>query len=308
MKKYLICTLLALIITTFTSLPVEAESVSLGIYPPIIRLKMMPNQTQETAVNITNYSSSKQTILLRALPFDGSLGSDMIHYQATAPEPLTALPFKGISILSTQGEPLNTLSLDPLETQQVSLKVAAPASFDHKDYYFSLVALNDPQATQSAIKTLLGVSSNVIVSVNPDPSQAKIIQFKSPDFLTKGPVPFTVKIANQGNTVFIASGTVTVKNLFGQKAGTLLVPQHFVLAHSSRFLSHPEVKDNTISWNRGFLFGLYRSDLSLSIEGGNTLTAHTYFLALPTTALIIAILILSFIIGIYLRVRRKLIK
>lgn len=306
MKKYFICTILAVIITTFSPLPVEANSVSLGIYPPIIRLKMMPGQTHQTAINITNYSSSKQTVLLRALPFDGSLGSDMIHYQTTLPQPITSLPFKGITLHSSTAESVGTLSLDPLETQQIILKVTAPASFDHKDYYFSLVALNDPQATQSAIKTLLGVSSNVLISINPNTVQAQITQFSSPALLSKGPVPFTVKVANRGDSVFIASGAITIKNLFGQKIDTIVLPQHFVLAHSSRFLSNPEAKNNTLSWDRGFLFGLYRSDLSLSVEGGNTLTSHTYFLTLPTTALVIATLILLFIIGIYLRVKKKL--
>jgi hypothetical protein len=304
MKKYLICTFLAVIITVVHPLPIEAESVSLGIYPPIIRLKMMPNQTQQTTVNITNYSSSKQAVLLRALPFDGALGSDEIHYQASTPQPVSNLTFKGISLLSVQGEALNTLSLDPLQTQQINLKVSAPASFDHKDYYFSLVALNDPQATQSAIETLLGVSSNILISVDPVAPQAQINRFRTQKFFSKGPVSFNLKVANTGDSVFIASGTVIIKNIFGQKVGTVLLPQHFILAHSSRSFSDSQT--SSLSWNKGFLFGLYKADLSLTIEGGNSLTSHTYFLALPTTALIITLLVLLFIIGIYLRVRKKL--
>jgi len=304
MKKYLICTFLAVIITVIYPLPIEAESVSLGIYPPIIRLKMMQNQTQQTTVNITNYSSSKQVVLLRALPFDGALGSDEIHYQASTPQPVSNLTFKGISLLSVQGEALNTLSLDPLQTQQINLKVSAPASFDHKDYYFSLVALNDPQATQSAVKTLLGVSSNILISVDPFAPQAQINRFSTQKFFSKGPVLFNLKVANTGDSVFIASGTVIIKNIFGQKVGTVLLPQHFILAHSSRSFSDSQT--SSLSWNKGFLFGLYKADLSLTIEGGNSLTSHTYFLALPTTALIITLLVLLFIIGIYLRVRKKL--
>lgn len=281
-----------------------ADSTSIGIYPPIIRLVTTPSTTVTTPVNLTNYSTSPRTILLRALPFTGSSSptQSISYLPNTKPLQVEQLPFKNVQLLNSDGGPISSLTLAPMQTQQITLSVAPSPKFDHQDYYFSLLALVSPSGNSGQISTVLGVSSAVLISVSPVDPSVTISKFKAPSFLIHGPVTFSVRLKNSTNTLVKTSEKLTIKNMLGKKVAEISLPQTLLLAKATRKLDG----DSGISWKENHLFGLYTATLEVGVNGKTILTSQRHFTAMPVMASIVVSIILLFLITMYLRVMKKL--
>ena len=305
----------------------QGDEFSLGIYPPILEINAQPPANIEANIYLQNLSDFPQNLKIILKSFRPSeRGDGTLRYISKdtieGPDPLILQKIK----VYDQDIALDILSLDPFESRELTLKISLDSGDPLGDYYFSVIFVSqetqDTDISQSQIPG--GIGTNVILSVGQKGVvQGEIKEFSIPRILGSGPVPITLWLQNNSSHYVLPTGRIIIQDMLGREAGQVsILPQH-VLANSARFMidtdqaspsasledqiSRLSKKHAVLIWPKKFLFGLYTAYAHVKLsENGPVFETKTSFIALPTYMLF-AISFLAFVlIGIYLKVKRKI--
>ncbi len=303
----------------------ESNTFSLGISPPIIVVNAKPPANVEAKVTIQNKSETTQNLALNFKTFRLSTKANgQIEYLPDNQiEDRYNLIFKKLKVYDGETE-LNTLKLNPFQSKSLTLRLYVDPSIASGDYYISVLFVSNTNTSAiSSSTTLGGIGTNLILSIGErEQFKGSISQFNVPFFVTNGPVPFTLLIGNDGDNYFQPRGRVSIRDMFGRDQGFIEILPQYVPAHSKRYIidtlqalpSKTELDyQSSLSQDhpvmilpKKFLFGIYTASLNVKLsENGPTFQRSVSFISLPIY-LIFAFTLFSFIIiGVYVKVKKK---
>lgn len=315
--------LLSTTVFLFSSSPLYAERIAIGVSPPIIHIVADPPAnilTPITLQNLTDQSTTFRIIFKPFIPSGKENGQGVyIANEKGIPGPDQEI-FEKVQILDNDHS-VETLTLGPKQQKTFTLHIGIPEDEPLSDYYFSIVFINktdQKNESKNFSSTSAGVATNVLLSIGKEDAKGGIKEFSAPNFLGKGPVPFTVRIANAGEHVIAPNGSIIIHNMFNQPIGEVTLLPVNILAHSTRAIpdtsQNPENKKRSLAaqysiyapvalWQENFLLGFYTATLTVSLSNnGPVYIRSTNFTAFPIS-LFIALFIISFIL---LLIRKRL--
>jgi hypothetical protein len=314
----------------FSALPqiVLAEGVSLQVNPSVLQIRAHTSSEVSAPFVIQNQSDKSIKLKLGYKLFDPSKSQNGKVEFLSEPGAKESI-FEYIQVVDTNNTPINSLDLGPKQQKQLSVKVNLPENQPSADYYFSLIFLHDitPQTDQNSTlrdrkdqHTITniqgGIATNVLLAVGaPETAQGYIEEFSTPLYLQSGPVPFTINVKNTGLHFINPKGTIMIRNIFGQTVGKVEIPTTAVLAGTTRSLLDRDqlmkaIKDETTPkaiWPERFLLGFYSANINIAMAPEGPFYNQTVrFFAFPLHILLGLIVVITLIVSIYIRVKKKL--
>lgn len=316
-----------------------AEGVSLSTYPSTIQIRAQTPGDIRSGFTIENKSEETVKLVIQLKPFKADITNDgrLIYIENNDP-PI----FKKVQVVDN-GFAVSNIELGPKQSKNLTLRVQLDGQEQPQDQYFSVVFLTvDPPLTDEPVEDAVarsnaqaGIALNVLMSIGPKAlPRGYLEEYSTPAFRTSGPVPFTVKIKNNGTHYFTPKGVILIKNIFGQTVGKIDLQNANILAGTSRSLVgtpyqvsanntaekssvsletpnlstvEKDNKDLYSVWPEKFLFGFYKAELSIALsENGPLFTQTISFFAIPTNFLIGLSILALIVLLIGLRIRKKL--
>jgi len=323
---------LTLILASTGSRKVEAEEVSFGVMPTLTQIVTQSGRTVEAEISVKNNDNESITLKPLFQPFTASPSENgEVSYQETVPDYL-----RFIRILA-DGQPASEVALFPHEEKSLRVQIQVPENESSKDYYFSLILFNQPkQMSQNqqekeiyAVSSISGgVASHFLVTVNPSQTTVlKLTEFSAPPLSASSPVPFRVRLRNEGKHYARVFSEIEIENLLGMKVETVKSGPAIILANSSRSLNSGQ---KTMSKNQEIyllntqsdtkppetpsvfqktkLFpGIYRATLSVGSDSMKSpIKSSVYFTVLPVELLFSAVVIILVLLLIKSRIKKRL--
>ncbi len=296
------CFVVSLLAMTLVK-PVQAQVISLSIWPPLLEVQMMPGKTVTQVYKLTNNTDSFLSITPKIFPFEplGENGQIKINQGKKLendPSPyFFSFASGNPSASSGQLEIDKPFMMDPQGTKEILLKVTLPKGSPEKDYYFTLlfstsVKYPDNNSNQTSSVTQIGTNILLTSSIDENPALlARLIEFSAPKIVDSfSPTSFVVKIENWGKTYFKPFGKIEIKGILKQKDEIKLLEQN-VLSSSIRKLDLPSFKPK-------FPIGPFKARIELYLtEGkiGTPLSREIVFWYLPYKILLAIPLVLLLI-------------
>jgi hypothetical protein len=299
----------------------EKNQFSLGVYPSLLEITAEPPSNINTGVTIENKSQNKINLNIVFRPFKAATSNDgQIEFLPdNTSTGADASIFQKIKVYDGEAE-VKKITLAPLESRSLSLRINLDQATEPSDYYFSLLFVSDQTENKiSSTQAIGGIGTNVLLSVgNRQKAAGYIAEFDAPFLITGNSTPFTLAVQNSTGQLINPSAQILIYDMFGRKAGELTLPPQYILANTKRYLKNQEVNDEQakiksqeesplVLWKRSFLFGVYKADASVTLsDGQKPLRSSIIFVALPIY-LIFALSFFSFIaISVYIRVKKKI--
>lgn len=324
MKKLLLFTLLFLLAS---KVPTFASEASFEVYPPITEISAGIPSAVETKITISNQKETPQdlNIILRSFQGTSNNSGGIELLPEDTPPGADPLLFEKIEFFDGES-PVRKFHLNSFETKSLKMKIRLDETSQTGDYYFSVIFMAEGQAPDkgSGSRVNLGIGTNVLLTIGKaDSAKGEIKSFTTSFFKEKGPVAFTLLVSNSSRNFIKPKGEVIINNIFGQTVGKLeLIPQN-ILAGTSRYmkdkkqiepkealqkqLNSLKLKNEVVLWPETFLLGIYKAKVTLKMsENGPTITADQTFLALPVLWVAGFSLVVLLILGIGLRVMKKI--
>ena len=310
-----------------------ADGTSLKISPSSIRLQAQAPADIHAPFTIENQSDNAISFKIGYKLFDtqNSQNGTVIFLKDGQSVPGQDQHFfDKVQVIDSDNFSHDIVELGPKQKKQLMLRISLPAGEPSADYYFSLVFLEnttqldqtnttaDKKKQPSAITLQSGIGNNVFLAVGPKVApQAKIDTFTTSGLKLSGPIPFLLQVSNKGSHYLTSSGTITIKNLFGQAVGKVSVPKSVILAGTSRTFTSTSnqstandaqlLSGSTVIWPQKLLLGFYTATLDLSLtDQGPVVARTTRFMVLPLSFLLGLLLSVVGIGLIFWRVRKKL--
>lgn len=308
MGMKLICLVTVLVLLLLSSNPIQAEEASIGVYPPILEIKAKEGAVVEAPITIVNGSETLQQIGISLEAFDvrsNTNGTVQFIPKERISQRLKAF-LNSVSFVEN-GTDVKTINLYPKESINLILTFPVVES-SSEEFYFSPIFSILPtslEASGTTASVSAGISVLVFASLNETPNlKPDVKSFSTGTFHNTSPIEFRLEAQNTGNHFKNIRGKMLLYNMFGGKAGETEIPAQIITANSSRTL---QLKGNKpITWEEKFPFGFYTAKAVLSYENGPTVSKDTSFFVLPLLPLLILLALLVFILGVMLRVIRKL--
>lgn len=320
MKKFLFILIFSIFYLVFAKLPVYAQNINLGVYPPIFQATTTPPSEISAPVSVYNFSDNSVDLKIVIKPFSQS-ESENGEVSYLAKSPTGDFIAKNVRVLDDKNE-ISGITLSAKEIKKLTLKITVPKDQSRSDYYFSIIFLSSGQEinTSNTSFSLGGVATNVLVSIGPQgPTNGEIKQFSAPFFLQNGPVPFTLKVLNKSDHYVTPKGQILIKNMFGQTVGKIdLLPVN-ILSNTARFIPDYQsylislknkgfkFDSKTIFWREKFLLGPYTASLTISLsDEGPVFKRSVFFIAFPAEGLIALVLVIFIVLIIRKKIKNRL--
>lgn len=328
MKKLKILNLsfiLGLLFFTFSFLflaKASAQSVSLGVYPPILQVNTTPPAEASSPISIYNLTDNSVNVKIILKPFTAS-GSENGNPAYLDQSPTQSFIANNVKILDGKNI-IDSITLSAKETKKIALSINIPKDQSRSDYYFSVIFISSEQSQieSNSSQSLGGVATNVLLSVGPQgPTNGEIKEFSAPFFIESGPVPFNLRILNSSDHYITPKGQILITNMFGQTIGKVELLPVNILSNTTRAIpDYPSYvlasKDNNLKfdfktafWNEKVLFGLYKADLTISLSNsGPNFKRTIHFFAFPFYGVLTIILIIIIILIVRKRIKNRLVQ
>lgn len=308
--KLKISLLLAIFFVLSITSAAYAQEFSTGVNPPILQIEAKTPSNIKAPITLQNFSTQPITYSIFLRPFkpnsqkngepnyDPSLN---LNYQDF---------FEHVS-LQADSKTITDLTLSPGESKDLTLRISLPEGFKSSDYYFTVVFLADDTKTETGTSTAGargGIGTNVLLSVGSKSNpQGRISAFSVPKFVTHGPVPFTLELANHNDYFVSSKGNLIVKNMFNQAVGNLDFGPINILANSNRLVGNNNNEENPVLyWNEKFPIGIYKAKANVALsDQGPLLTKTITFVAFPLQAFAIIIILALVFSWVIRRARKK---
>lgn len=286
----------------------EAESIDLGVFPPVITIDALSPASVESPISIENFSNRSLILNIIFRPFKPLENGDIEYLEDEEVVGIEPLLSSKVQIYDNE-HAVKKLTLSPKQKKDVTLRIEIAPDQKPSDYYFSTIFISEDLTNIGSTQSLAigGIATNVILSVGPGgPTKGRISQFSAPFFLLKGPIPFKLKVANDSSHYITTNGVITIKDIFGKTVGKMdLLPVN-VLAKSERIIPSANVRSPEVLWDEKFLLGIYRAKVAMGLsEEGPILSKTTTFLAFPLELLAGLLISISIVVLIVKRARQK---
>jgi hypothetical protein len=306
----------------------HAEGISLKVNPSVLQMRTQVPSDVRAPFIIENQSNQSVKLKIGYKLFDPTKSQDGKVVFLDDPGSYSEI-FNYIQVLDTDNTAINSLDLGPKQQKQLQVRVILPQNHPSADHYFSLVFLHEitPQTDQNStvrdrkdqhtITTIQGgIAANVLLAVGQsETAQGYIEEFSSPIYLQSGPVAFSLKVKNTGLHYINPKGTITIKNVFGQRVGKVEIPSTAILAGTTRSLldsnqllqaAQPS-PDAKAVWSEKFLLGLYSAELNIAMAAeGPTYNQTIRFFAFPVHIALGILLIITMAVVIYIKVKKRI--
>lgn len=170
---------------------------------------------------------------------------------------------------------LTTFSLETKIRKEVPFKVVVPEDASPGGHYAVLFFTAVPKEAEGATLSISGRVGALVYLVVPGDviETGRIVSFKGPSFVAKGPIKFTTLFENTGTSHYDPRGSIKISSLFKKDLVTLEFPEKTVLPQGRRLID--------IIWETEYLIGRYKAELNLADGAGNVHTATLSFWAFP---------------------------
>jgi len=287
--------------------PAQAQSLSLGIYPPLLEVMIKPGKSITQVYKIINNGDVDLVLQSKIVPFEPADELGGIQLLENQPQSLS------LDWFSFQNADLNLgdqFVLKAQSDQQVVLKIKIPQNAPEDDYYLTLLFENqlEPLLSLSASQAQIKIGANILLTISESgepPRKAEIIEFKVQSAKLKvidsfTPPQFVLRIKNTGRSLFKPMGTITTTGWFGQKYPLNLLPEN-ILTKSIRKIGCENDEETKICRLKAkFLLGPYSAKVEFGLDKiSNDYAAQVNFIALPIKlfgVVFFIIIILVFII------------
>jgi len=313
---------------SFGSRPAFAESLSLKVSPPLLKIDAVQPADTQAPFTIENQGNETITLTISYKFFKPEGENGQIAYIAQ-PDQTDKILLKKVQIVDKDGFAIDSFRLDPKEKKQLKLRILIDQNDPTDNYYFSAIFSTKPEQTTSDMQLArqdktntsfigTGIAMNVLLTVGPQlPPQTYIEEFSTPFYRKSGPVPFTVRIQNKGNQVISPKGVILITNMFGQTIGKVELPKTNILSGDIRALSNSNAalynstsemdKPKQAVWPEKFLLGFYTAKLSLVIsDEGPIYNKSIPFIAFPVNFVVGIIVGIILLLTIYFRLKKRL--
>jgi hypothetical protein len=289
----------------------NAQSLGIGIYPPVLQIDTTPPASVKATINVANQTDQSATYNIFLEPFtagnkyngepdfDSALISDYKNF------------FSKVQVFDGS-HAVENITLAPKQKKSLTLHIGLAKNDKPQDYYFSVLFVSSVKDTGggSVSSARGGVGTNVLVSVGPkQPAAGLIDSFKTSGFQSSGPVKFDLLVKNTGSSYFAPKGSVLIRDMFGKTVGQVSILPVNVLAGSKRLV--PSSKNTTLThpqvvWNQKFLLGFYTATATLSLsDQGPLVRKTTTFFAFPIEGILGILICLLIMVAIFKRVKAK---
>ncbi len=292
---------LALLALLASSQAAYAQEVGYSVSPSLVQLKAYNSTQMHGVIRITNLHQQPLTLSYSFMPVkQSSLGDGNLLPAPVTPAYLNL--FRHVQ-LDFNGKPLNTLQLQGLQSESLSLSINIPQQ-SPRDYYFSILftpVISAPiNSSSSTIQPSLGTT--ILVSHSPVTKPASITSFSTNSFYIHGPITFNLEVSNPNSTLSNAQGAITIHSLLGQRIAVIPLDNALLLQGNMRNLtSHGE----KITWPENWLLGVYTAKVSV-VSNNDLKTSRTiHFTVVPLFTLIIITVFTALVIGIAVKIWRK---
>lgn len=278
---------------TRTQLDIESQGDFI-IGPGKTEVSVAPGETETRNITVTNRTDSSANFTIGIEDFTSATGTDQV-----------------VELLGDQQGPnslrdlidpeLDEFTLASGERISFNVTVSIPAEAEPGGRYGAVIVSNTPSAQEvdgTTARIVSRLASLFLVRVEgPVEESGALSDFKlsGPDsvFWSDLPSGFEILFENTGNIHLAPYGQIEITNLFGQTIDRLAVDAYFALPDSTRY--------RAISWNPGFLFGLYEAELSLnrSLTDQQVVDQATVsFWVIPWKVLVLVLLGILVLVGI----------
>lgn len=284
------------------------SEVSLGVYPPIIRVKSNPGADVNVPITVLNNSEDSINVELSLKPFydSGKMDGSVLYY-AEKDIPQKDLDFLNQVKVKDKDTDIKRINIYPKEYKTLNLNFKTPKDIS-SDYYFSVIfskavekTLSDE--TKSYIKP--GVAINVLVSKNQSMQSLQIYDLDTDQIQLSGPARITLIVKNNSDHYGTFSGEMVLFDIFGKAVERTELNREIILGRSSKSFTG-KGKENKIELGDKFMFGLYTVRAEIKYEGKNIVSKETKFFATPLTFLMIIIIVLFIALSIIIKVLKRL--
>lgn len=266
----------------------NAESLSLGVYPPITEIEAVPPAAIDQPILIHNVSFDPVTLSIRIEPFIAVKESGAITFPPASQLDDSFLQY--VSIWD-KDERVTEVGLAPGQEKTLTLHIDILEKEKPSDYYFSVIFINKIDqslfaeggsfAKENVTMLQGGIATNILLTIGPkDQAKGSIETFSTPKFLQGGPVPFSLRVKNSGVHRTKVKGTILIKNMFNQTVGNIQIQDTNILSGATRRIENDA--SGNIVWKESFLLGRYTAILTLAFsEQGPIFTRIITFYAFP---------------------------
>ena len=294
-KPFLLSLLIGLFLSIIPTTPLhqvhaQESGRSLSIIPPKFELFANPGDTVTEKIRIRNDSDFPVTYQVIVEDF-GSTGEEgHVALEEESPDSL-------FSLATWIAPSVNEIILQPGEEQSFSYAINVPKDAEPGGHYASILFQSTQEDLPGVTDVTQRIGSLILLRVSGNIEEnANIETFTAPGHSQTGPIPFTLRVVNDGNVHIRPKGTIIVTNLFGKKVDEIPLDGANVLPGATRKME--------TEWENENLFGSYKATLVATYGQQNLpLTAATKFNVFSNTALILiaiaAIAIVFFLISLF---------
>ncbi len=268
----------------------ETGSIALSVSPQVFEVSADPGDVVTESFKIVNGTDIDLTLSATPKNFtpEGEDGSINLTQEST--------PYSLASWISVS--PLEVVV--PARGSQVfDFVITLPVDAEPGSHLGSVIVQTNPvdiDGSGAAVSQEIGPL--ILVSVSGDIVEAaEIASFTTDSVWEKGPIAFETRVTNNGNVHFKPSGTIEIKNIFGNVVTNIDLEEKNVLPNSTRKLVNEWAPS-------GFTVGRYTADLTLVYgSDGVILTDSISFTVFPYK--VIVPVTLGVILLVYLGVKYR---
>jgi hypothetical protein len=306
----------------------HAQSVDLGIYPPVFQIQTVPPSSIKIPFSIQNFADSSVDLIISLKPFTAANSENgtisFLNDISSYPDPSL---LERIQVLDND-IPIDTLTLAPKQKKNLNLTIDVPKNEVKGEYYIALLFTSSNQNTlnSSSTQATAGISSNILLSVGPfGNAKGYIEDFSTNPFVAKGPISFNVRVKNTSDRYITPKGDIIITNFFGQTIGKVNLLPVNILANTVRRIPDSAQSDiNSAAfakiqdivnknaypvavWPEKFLLGPYTATLTVALsDSGPLYKKSIIFFAFPTEYLIFVLIIVIILLFIAWRIKQKI--
>lgn len=288
----------------------SAKEVSLGVYPPVIRVKSIPEATVNLPITVFNNSESILPLDISFKPFyDSGKRDGSISYYAEKDVPQRDLDFMKVLTIEDQDIEIKNINLYPKEYKTLNLKFKMPKDIG-SDYYFSIVlssAVDTKSSTETRSYIVPGAAVNILVSGDKSEPSAVINELNTDILIFSGPTKLNLLVKNTSRNYEAVSGNVILYNTLGKEVERVKLETEIIISEAQRNMQqNNNTYNNQISLGSKFMLGLYTVKAEIMAENKLIAAQETKFFAIPLVFLLVLTIIIFVIFSILLRTLRKL--
>lgn len=297
--------ILLLISYLLSPISAHAQSLGLGIYPPLLEVTIMPGKTITQVYKLSNPGEIDLMMTSSIVSFEPSDEIGGIKFVADT-ERLKPISFAFLNADLRLGQ---TFSLPSGSTQEIVLIIKVPETALEKDYYATLLFQTAPMkgyGTLSASQTQTKIGANLLITVSRTGKPIKkaaieefrlvncsrlciIDSFTQPEFF--------IKIKNAGHSYFKPLGQVLLQGWFKQEETLDLLPQNILSGFSREIQCQMEEQIIPCQSKSKFLIGPFKAKIEFGLDDfSSQYQKEIRFIAIPIK-LVLGLFVLVIILG-----------